>query len=173
MYFLALILWRIGVGIFYGQSVSVVAISCAFLFVLGALGVGILCLLAYASARSAVYSITSKRILLRHGIAVPLTLNLPFKVIQSADLKVFPDSSGEIAIRTFDDQRVGYMITWPYVRTGRITRTQPSLRALPDAARVAATLASALAASIARTGTFVDTVPRDTVQPALQRATAA
>lgn len=173
MYFLALIVWRIGVGIFYAQSISVVALTCAFLFALGALGIAILCLLAYASARSAVYSITSKRILIRHGVAVPLTLNLPFKVIQSADLKVFPDQTGEIAIRTFEDQRVGYLITWPYVRGGRITHTQPSLRALPDAARVAATLASALTASIARTETFVDTVQRDAVQPALQRATAA
>jgi methyl-accepting chemotaxis protein len=155
IYFGALIVWRIGAGLLYGQATSVVALTCAGLFALGALAVGILCLLAYASARSAVYSITSKRILLRHGVAVPLTLNLPFKVIESADLKVFADQSGEIAIRTFEDQRVGYMITWPYVRSGHITRTQPSLRALPDAASVAATLASALAASLARTGTVI------------------
>ncbi len=167
LYFAALIVWRIGVGIVYAQPISVVALTCAGLFALGALAVGILCLLAYSSARAAVYSITSKRILLRHGIAVPLTLNLPFKVIESADLKVFSDQSGEIAIRTFEDQRVGYMITWPYVRSGHITRTQPSLRALPNAASVAATLASALSASIARNETFVDAV-----QSPLQRATA-
>jgi hypothetical protein len=173
LYFLALMVWRIGVGVVYSQSILGVAISCAFLFALGALGIAILCLLAYASARSAVYSITSKRILLRHGIAVPLTLNLPFKVIESADLKVFSDKSGEIAIRTFGDQRVGYMITWPYVRSGHITRTQPTFRALPDAARVAATLGSALSASIARTETFVDNKVHQDMQPALQRATAA
>jgi hypothetical protein len=181
LYFGALIVWRVGVGIVYAQSFSVVALTCAGLFALGALAVGILCLLAYASARSAVYSITNKRILLRHGVAVPLTLNLPFKVIESADLKVFADQSGEIAIRTFEDQRVGYMITWPYVRSGHFTRTQPSMRALPDAAAVAATLSSALTASIARTGTIVDnmaspvaTAPRvATAQMATATATAA
>jgi len=168
VYFLLLIGWRIGVGYLYGQALPAVALSCGFLLALGALGVGILCVLAYASARAAVYSITSKRVLLRHGIAVPLTLNLPFRVIESADLKVFADKSGEISLRTFEDQRVGYMITWPYVRTGKITRTQPSLRALPDAASVAAILGSALSASIARSGKIVDTV-----QPVLQTATAA
>ncbi len=173
LYFLALILWRVGVGIVYSQPAAAVAFTCAGLFALGALGVGILSLLAYSSARAAVYSITSKRILLRHGVAVPLTLNLPFKVIASADLKVFADNTGEISIRTFEDQRVGYLITWPYVRSGQITRTQPSLRALPDAAGVAATLASALSASIARNDTFVDTRERPLQRVAAQSATAA
>jgi hypothetical protein len=146
LYFVALVLWRIGAGLSEGHSAAAVALSCVFLLTLGGVAIGVLSLLAYLSGRAAVYSITSRRVLLRHGVAVPMTMNLPFKAIESARLKTFSDRTGDIAMAVVKEQRVGYLITWPHLRPGFITRPQPSLRALPDAGRAAEILAAALAA---------------------------
>jgi hypothetical protein len=75
-----------------------------------------------------------------------MTMNIPFKVIESAELRMFSDHTGEIALKVLQDQRVGYLITWPHLRPGFITRPQPSLRAIADAHRAAEILGSALAA---------------------------
>jgi hypothetical protein len=145
-YFGVLVAWRIGVGLYNGHAVADVVVSCAFLFMLGAVAVGVLSLLGYLNARSTVYSITSRRVLLRHGVAVPLTMNIPFRLIDDAALKTFKDGSGDIALRLPPRERIGYLITWPHLRPGRITRPQPSLRAVARPHEVADLLATALAA---------------------------
>lgn len=146
IYFLLLLAWRVGVGIFNGHSGAAIALSCAFLGLLGLVAIGMLSLLAYFTARETVYSITSRRILLRHGVAVPMTMNIPFRVIQAADVKTFSDGTGDVSVMTQADQRVGYLITWPHLRPGFITRPQPSFRSLPDARHAAAILGDALTA---------------------------
>jgi len=117
---------------------------------LGAIAIGVLSLLAYWNAASTVYSITSQRVLLRHGIAVPLTMNIPFRLIESAALRTFADGTGEIVFTLPREQRVGYLVTWPHLRPGHITRTQPSFRALADSQQAAQILGSSL---IAHSGT--------------------
>jgi PH (Pleckstrin Homology) domain-containing protein len=166
-YFVLLAIWRVGVGITNAHAPFDIAISCAFLLALGGLAIGVLCLLAYCSSRVTVYSITSRRVLLRHGIAVPMTLNIPFKVVESAELKQFADLTGDIALKVSADQRVGYVITWPHLRPGFITRPQPSLRSLIDATRAAEILALALAAENAPMEARVEqTLPKPASAPA-------
>ena len=156
VYFAILALWRIAVGVNNGHAPSAIALSCAFLLLLGAVAIGMLSLLAYFTGRITVYSITSHRVLLRHGVAVPMTMNIPFKVIESAELKQFADGTGDIALKVAQDQRVGLLINWPHLRPGLITRPQPSFRALPDAGRAAETLAQALAADAGVAAVRVD-----------------
>jgi hypothetical protein len=175
IYFLLLLAWRVGVGIFNGHSVAAIALSCAFLGLLGLVAIGVLSVLAYFTAREAVYSITSRRILLRHGVAVPMTMNIPFRVIEAADVKTFADGTGDVSVRTQADQRVGYLITWPHLRPGIITRPQPSFRSLPDAPHAAAILGNALAAesNLAAAGREVHShSPVAAVPPARVAATA-
>jgi Bacterial PH domain len=156
VYFVALALCRIGFGIGNGLSSSTVSasailVSCAFILALGCVAIGVLSLLAYLNAASTVYSITSQRIILRHGIAVPLTMNIPFTLIESAGLTMYSDGTGDIALGLLPTQRVGYLISWPHLRPGHFTHPQPSFRALADARQAAAVLATALAVD-ARTG---------------------
>ena len=148
IYFAALVLWRVAVGIGNGHTVSAIAISSAFLILLGGIAVGVLTSLAYFNARSTVYSITTRRVLLRHGVAVPLTMNVPFAVIESAGFNSFADGSGDIYLSVTRQQRVGYMISWPHVRPGKIARPCPSLRSLADGAAAAKLLGAALAAEL-------------------------
>jgi len=149
VYFLALVLWRIGDGLYEGHEASAIAVSCLFLAALCLLAIGVLSLLAYLNARSAVYSITSRRVLLRHGVAVPMTMNLPLKFIDCAALKTFSNGTGDIALKLPKEQRISYLITWPHLRPGRVTRPEPSFRALRDARTAAQVLSAALTAQIA------------------------
>jgi len=158
-YFLALIGWRVAYGAIAGNAARDVLVSCALLVVFGALAVALLATLAYFTARSTVYSITSRRVLLRHGIAVPLTMNVPFNMIDSADLRVFTAGRGDLALAVPRSQRIGYLITWPHLRPGYITRPQPSLRSVPDAERAAKILGEALAADANQAVTPMSATP--------------
>jgi len=145
-YFALLVAWRVGVGLYKGDAMADIRISCLLLVTFGVIAMGVLSVLAYLNARSTVYSITSRRVILRHGVAVPLTMNIPFKLIDSADLKTFGDATGDIALGLPATERMGYLITWPHLRPGKITRPQPSFRCLKDGVQAAQVLSAALAA---------------------------
>jgi hypothetical protein len=146
VYFGILVLWRAAVGLGNAHSFAAVALSCLFILFLGSVAFGVLCLLAYLNARSTVYSITSRRVLLRHGVAVQLTMNVPLKFVETAALRPFADGTGDIALTLPRSERIGFVISWPHLRPGRFTRPQPSLRALVDAKEAADILSAALAA---------------------------
>jgi len=145
-YFALLMVWRIGMGLYNGHSPVDMAVSCLLLLTLGTIAVGVLSFLAYLNARSTVYSITSARVILRHGVAVPLTMTIPFRLIDTAALKTHRDATGDIAFKLPAQERIGYLISWPHVRSGKITHTQPSFRSLADGQRAAEVLGAALAA---------------------------
>ena len=144
-YFLILVLVRIGFGINDGHTLGAVALSCAWIASLGGVAVGVLSFLAYLASRMTVYSITSERILIRHGVAVPMTINIPLSLIQAADLQLF-GNNGDIHVGLPKEHRVGYLVTWPNVRAGYYAHPQPSFRALADAKHAATLLGQTLAA---------------------------
>ena len=172
-YFLGLAVCRIGFGIAYGHAWPAIALSCWLLLLMGSIAIGVLSMLAFLSARSTVYSITSRRVLLRHGVAVPITMNIPFALIESAGLKTFPDGTGEIAMSLHREQRVGYLITWPHLRPGHITQPQPAFRALADARRAADILAAALAAEAGSSAVRINIAAADSAAIARHTAAAA
>jgi Bacterial PH domain len=145
-YFALLVLWRVGTGIAGQQSVASLLIGAGFIAVLGAAAIATLAGLAYLNARSAVYSVTTRRVLLRQGIAVPLTLNIPLQYIEAAGLRLFRDGTGDIAMTIAHAQRIAFLINWPHLKPGRFTRPEPSFRALDDAREAARILGGALAA---------------------------
>jgi hypothetical protein len=146
IYFVLLALWRIGIGLADGDSARVVGVSCAWLLAMGAVAAVLLTVLALLSARTTVYSITSGRIIIRFGIAFPMTINIPFSLLESADLKLRRSGDGDLLMSVRADQRLGYLVTWPHVRPWRFKRPEPSFRALTDAPHAAAVLAQAMKA---------------------------
>jgi hypothetical protein len=146
VYFGILVLLRVAAGLGNAHSFAAVALQCMFILFLGGVAFGVLCLLAYLNARSTIYSITSGRVLLRHGVAVQLTMNIPLKFVEAAALRPFADGTGDIALTLPRSERIGFVISWPHLRPGRFTRPQPSLRALVDAKEAADILSAALAA---------------------------
>ena len=82
---------------------------------------------------------------MRIGIALPITFNLPFAIIETAAVKQNPDSSGDIALTLSADNRLAFLVLWPHARPWRLARPEPMLRELPEAERAAGILARALA----------------------------
>ena len=51
------------------------------------------------------------------------------------------DGSGDIPLALTPGNRIAWMLLWPHVRPWRMLKPEPTLRAIPDAADVAAILA--------------------------------
>lgn len=105
----------------------------------------LLVLLAWLISRTTIYTITSRRMVLRFGVALPMTINIPFSLIEAAGLRVYRDGSGEIPLSLAAPASVSFPVMWPHVRPWRLRRTEPMLRCIPRAEQVGQILAQALA----------------------------
>lgn len=113
---------------------------------LGIVGVALLHLLAWGSARTTIYTLTDRRVVMRIGMAVPKCINLPLGLIASVDLAAHGDQSGDVAVTLLGEPKLGYLALWPHARPLRIVRPRPMLRAVPGARDIAARIAEACAA---------------------------
>lgn len=98
---------------------------------------------AWAYSRNTVYTITNKRVIIQSGLAFTSAINLPFKQLDSADMKTFNDGSGDIEL-TMSGQRILYSMIWPNNRLFAIKRPRPVLWALPEPRQAADILGQAL-----------------------------
>jgi hypothetical protein len=138
-----------------------------------AMTLGLLALFAVLVARTTIYTITNRRVVLRIGVALNACINLPLKLVGSADLRQLDKAHGDIALTLLGRHQLGYAMLWPHARPFRIAQPQPMLRALRDPATVAQTLARACAAQVA-IKVVEDRQPIATVipAPAVQSAAA-
>jgi hypothetical protein len=115
-----------------------------FLALVGLLLVG---LLAYWSATTTVYTLTNRRIVMRVGIVLTVTFNLPFKTLRSADLKLYKDGTGDIPMQIATGDKIAFFHLWPPVRPWRLAKPEPMMRCIPEAKQVAVLLTEAWMAS--------------------------
>ncbi len=142
LYFAGLLIWRASVGYDLAGAKGALAYGLPYVGV-GLVGCGLLLLLAWAQARATMYTVTTSRVAMRIGAALTVTLNLPYPQLTSANLALGRRGTGTIAMQMKGDTRISYLVCWPHVRPWRIGRTEPALRCIPDAARVAKLLADA------------------------------
>lgn len=147
IYFAVLAAWRIVTVIADGAPLADAAVTVAILAVLGAAAIVLFAVIARAIARTTVYTVTTKRVVMRIGVALPVTLNLPFSRIDGASLVRYADGSGSIALTLSPGERIAYAVLWPHVRPWQMRQPAPMLRCLADAPRVASILAEAFAAA--------------------------
>jgi len=147
LYFGALLVLRLGLLFSDGATVTAALRGARPLFLVAMAGTGLLAGLAYWSAKSTLYAITTRRVVLRVGMALPLMINLPFTGIVSARLAQRRSGHGDLPLALQGDVRLAYVHLWPYARPWCLVHSEPMMRALPQAAQVAQLLAGALAAS--------------------------
>ena len=145
-YFVFLALWRLVAAIDIMPVGQAIGISVPFLLLAVIVG-ALLYITAYVQARTTVYTVTNKRVAMRIGAALTVTLNLPYTQIGSADLDLRKDGTGTIALTTTGDVQFAYLVLWPHVRPWRFP-ARPALRCIPDAERVARVLAEAAEARL-------------------------
>ena len=102
--------------------------------------------LAWLTARTAVYTVTDRRVVMRIGIVLTLTFNLPLRTIETAAMRQGPNGHGDIVLALKGPDHIAWLHLWPHARPWHLTRTQPMLRALPQVANVAALLQKAWSA---------------------------
>jgi len=141
-YFAVVVVWRAAAGWLDGGFAHTLAMSIPYM-ILGGLALAITGAMAWVAARSTVYSVTTARVVMRIGAALTVTLNLPYRQIGSAALDLRRDGTGTIAFETLGETRFSYLMLWPHLRPWRAARTQPALRCIPDAARVATLITEA------------------------------
>lgn len=110
-------------------------------------GFAILALLAFVTARTTRYTITNRRVVMRIGVALTMSVNLPFKQIKRVDYRAAPLGTGAIALTMEESGGLGYAVLWPHVRPLKFSKPQPMLRAMKDGERVAHILGHAIVAS--------------------------
>ncbi|MCE8009709.1 photosynthetic complex putative assembly protein PuhB [Aestuariivita sp.] len=119
-------------------------------FLVAGLATGLLALTALVQARATMYTVTNRRVAMRIGAALTMTLNLPYTQIANAMLDLRKGGSGTIAFETMGDTRLSYLMCWPHVRPWHMKATQPALRCIRDAEAVAELIADAAQARVSQ-----------------------
>jgi hypothetical protein len=127
--------------------------------------------LARVSARTTWYAITNRRVVLKIGMVIEMSINIPFSAIESAGAGTFRDGTGQVMLSLVKSNRLAYIALWPHCSVFSINHPQPILRGLADAQHVGTLLANAVAEAAADdTNSRVErTSVRDTRQDAHAR----
>lgn len=142
-YFGVLLAWRGITSVYDGAAPGQTLMALAGMLPLIALALALLGSIAWLMARTTVYTLTDKRVVMRVGVVLSITFNLPFAQIKSAAFRP-RGRGGDIVLDLAGSDRIAYLHLWPHARPWRLGRTQPMLRGLSDAPAVAQTLAVAL-----------------------------
>jgi hypothetical protein len=118
---------------------AVVRVSLAAFVLLAVLG------LSRAVATTSWYAITSRRVVMRVGMAFPMSINIPFTLLESAGVGRFKDGTGQVTMSITKGNRIAYIAMWPHCRVFRFTQPEPVLRGLEEPQQVAEILAKAVA----------------------------
>jgi hypothetical protein len=129
-----------------GSALDVV-VAVLWLAPLFAFAIGVLLVLAWLSARTTVYTLTDRRVVMRVGIVLSLTFNLPLRRLSGAGLRVDGDGVGDIPLQLASGDKIAYVHLWPHARPWRAARPEPMLRCVPQARAVARQLGEAWSAA--------------------------
>ena len=147
IYFAAILAIRAALVLFDGGT-AIDALKAVLLVApLAGLAIGTALGLAVMSARTTVYTITDKRVVMRIGIVLGVTFNLPFGRIATAGFRDAGHGIGDITLALAGTDRIAYFHLWPHARPWRLSRPEPMLRCVPDVQAVGQLLARAWNAS--------------------------
>lgn len=100
---------------------------------LSLLALGVLTAWAWYTARTALYTLTSKRMVMRIGVVLTLTFNLPLRMISGASVKPRAHGFGDIALKLAGDDHIAWLNIWPHARPWYLKNPEPCLRCIPKA----------------------------------------
>ncbi len=107
------------------------------------LGLVMLGAVAWFSTKTTLYTITDKRVIMRIGIVLTLTFNLPHKRIASASIKSYKGGAGDIALSLYPSDRIAWLHLWPHARPWKVGQPEPALRCIAQVDKVSSILMAA------------------------------
>ncbi len=96
--------------------------------------------LAWCSARTTRYTITSHRIVMQCGLAMPKTIGIPLHQISAVAVRARNDGTGDITLLPRAGPTLKYLKLWPFARPWHVRKPEPMLRDVPGAGFVASVL---------------------------------
>jgi hypothetical protein len=141
-YFIVLAAWRY-LSLYQVEGTGYATAGSLPLIVLGIVACAILVLIAYIQALMTVYTITTKRVVMRVGAALTITFNFPYNKISNANLGLRRDGTGTIAFELAGYNKVSYLVLWPHARPWKMSNPEPALRCIDNPQEVAKILANA------------------------------
>lgn len=171
-YFALLAAWRVVSGAADGLAAADIAANAAWTVVPATAAVGLLLLLSWLMARTTLYTITDRRVVMRIGVVLRICFNLPYRAVVGAHLRPGRAGSGDIALSLDPESKIAWPHLWPHSRPWRFAHPEPMLRALPDADAVARILVGALSAATPAAASTEKTAPAPVAAPASQGGSA-
>jgi hypothetical protein len=164
IYFVAILAIRAALVLIDGGTGMAALKAVLLVAPLAVLAIGTVLGLAVMSARTTVYTITDKRVVMRLGIVLGVTFNLPFARIATAGFHDAGHGIGDITLALAGTDRIALFHLWPHARPWRLAQPEPMLRCVPEVQAVGQLLARAWSAS---TGVAVGVVAQsaESVQP--------
>ncbi len=141
-YFIVLAVWRY-LSLYQVEGTGYAMAGSLPLMVLGIVACTILVGIAYIQARMTIYTITTKRVVMRIGAALTITFNFPYKKISNANLGLRKDGTGTIALELIGYNKVSYLVLWPHLRPWKMSNPQPAFRCIDNPEEVAKILSKA------------------------------
>ena len=111
--------------------------------VLAVSGLLIVWALAWLSARHTLYTLTNRRVVMRIGIVLTVTFNIPYSRIMGANLRQSEAGHGDVSLEIEPASRIPYLQLWPHARAWHVRHPQPTLRGIQGAKEVATLLTEA------------------------------
>ena len=149
LYFLLLMAVHLIFKIMDGAPAAEIIVGIGWQLTLALVSLGLLAGVAWLYARSTVYTMTNRRLVLRSGIATPMMINLPLEKVAAAGLRLCGDGTGDILLTPAKDTKLYYLLLWPHVRLLGFRSVQPLFRGIADAQNVARLMAKTVAARTA------------------------
>ena len=146
LYFVAVVIWQIVDAMSAGEPANNLLASTVGFAGLALGCLAILSMMAWLIWRTTTYLITDRRIVLRFGVALPATLDVPLNLVQNASVTVHSDGTGDIAFELPKDQRIAPLLLWPHLKPWQLTKPEPMLRGIDNPEQVAELFANALSA---------------------------
>lgn len=147
-YFALLTAWALANALHGGGAGAADFTGVGMTGLLGVAVVALLHLLAWGSARTTIYTLTNRRVVLRIGMAVPKCVNLPLARVGAVDLALHRDGAGDVVLTITGEGALGYAALWPHAKPWTLAPPRPALRAVPAAAEIAALVARTCGAAV-------------------------
>jgi hypothetical protein len=97
-------------------------------------GLGLLSALGIAMARSTSYVVSSHRVVLQVGVALPITFNVPLRFIDSVAIRTRKGKAGDVILTLCQGANVKALALWPHSQGWRHDSVQPLMRDISESA---------------------------------------
>lgn len=132
LYFGLLCLWKGIAGFYDGKALGDIITAIGITALMGGAVMLIAWWYAGKVATATIYTLTNKRLIMRKGVALPVTFQFPFTQIVGASRQINSDGTATLCMNLIEHTKIAWPILWPHVRPWRLAKPEPALRHIAD-----------------------------------------